>query len=102
MSLIARFVEERLNRFFGQTEPFNEQPREIFAIERRGERKLRIVEFDIGQLNDSVGNLLIPVPLAALNHADGEPMKRDVENVLALLAAKPGRQAAKFVMPFKK
>ena len=70
----------------GTLELLDQQPREVLAVERGGQREHRVVEADVLELHDRVGDLRRPVAAAALDHADGKAVQRDVEDVPAAAA----------------
>ena len=82
---------------FSDDESIRQQLRKIIAIERRGEREHRVVEADVLELDDRIGNLAGPVAAAALDHADRETVQRDIEDV-APLALEPSGHAAELIM----
>ena len=79
--------------------PLDQQPREVLAVEGGREREHRVVEADVLQLHDRVGDFAAPIAAAALDHADGKAVQRDVEDVPAA-AAEPGGQPAQLVVLF--
>ena len=81
----------------GDAEPLDQQPREILAVEGGDQREHRVVEADVLQLHDRVGDLGGPVAAAALDHADGKAVQRDVEDVSAR-PLEPGGQPAELVV----
>ena len=92
--------EKPLHGIGRHLELLNEQPREIRAVEGGGEGELRIDEADAFELDDGVGDFLRPVFARRLDHADGEAVQRDVEDVSAL-AREPRGQAAQLVVMFE-
>ena len=70
----------------GTPKLLDQQPREVVAVERRRQREHRVVEADVLQLHDRVGDFLRPVAAAALDHADRKAVQRDVEDVPAAAA----------------
>ena len=83
----------------GTLKPLDQQPREILAVEGGREREHRVVEADVLQLDDRVGDFAAPIAAAALDHADGKAVQGDVEDMSAA-AAEPGGQPAEFVVMF--
>ena len=64
---------------------------------RGGQREHRVVEADVLELHDRIGDLAGPIPPAALDHADRKAVQRDIEDVPAG-PAEPGGHAAELVM----
>lgn len=102
MRLFARFVEESDDGLFGYVEFLDEKTREVFPIESGGKGELGIVELDARELDDLFGDLFAPVAFAALDHSHGEPVKRDVEDMLSAVSTEPCGESAEFIVSFEK
>ena len=98
--LIARAASKKPFTFSAGTRNRSiKQLREILAVEGGFEREHRVVEADVLELHDRVGDFGRPVAAAAFDHADGKAVQRDIEDMPAL-AMKPRGQPAEFVMLF--
>ena len=73
---------------------------EINPVKGGFKRKLRIIKYDILELNNGIHNNAVPVFAACLYHAVRKPVKRDIKDVP--FALKPGGKPAQFIMMFKK
>ena len=76
---LAGRVEKSMYRLRGNLELLDQELGKILAIERSGEREHRVIEPNVVELHDAVGDLFSPVPSATLHHAVGEPVERDIE-----------------------
>ena len=81
-------------------EVVREEADEVVAVERGGEREHRVIEPDVFELHDRVGDFLRPVAAAAFDHAVGEAVERDIEDVAAG-PLEPGGHAAELVVLFE-
>ncbi len=70
---------------------------EVGPVEGRREGKLGVVEPDALELDDGLRDVRRPVLAAGLDHADGEAVERDVEDVPAF-PLEPRRHAAEVVV----
>ena len=90
-------VEEPLHHVVFDAEFLDHNPRKIFPIERRPQRKLRVLESNALQLHNRVGDFLRPILSATLFHPEREAVQRDIENV-PVFPLEPGGHAAQLVM----
>jgi protein SCO1/2 len=91
------FIEEGLDDTRLELELLDQQFGEVLSIECCGEREHRVVEPDVLELHNRIGDFTGPVAAAALDHADREAMQRDIEDV-PTRPFEPGSHSAQFVM----
>ena len=91
--------EELVDHGGGHTEPLLEDTDEILLAEGGGQGKLRVVEDDVRQFHDGITDGPAPVLAAGLDHAVGESVQADIEDVPA--APEPGRQSAQAGVVFE-
>jgi len=92
--------EEPFHRLGRHLEMRDQLAREVVAVEGGVDLELRVDEADALQLDDRVGDILVPILAHGLDHADGKAMQRDVEDMPAL-AREPRGKAAQLVMVFQ-
>jgi hypothetical protein len=68
-------VKELLHRTGRNTEAAGQEPREILAVEGRREREHRVIEADVLELHDRIGDLGRPEAPTALDHAVRKPVQ---------------------------
>ena len=93
-------LEKSVNALGGNVEFFDENTREIFAVECRLNIKFRIDEADVLELANRIRDFLAPVFAAGLNHAVRETVQGNVENVSAR-TLKIRRESAELVVVFQ-
>ncbi len=88
-----RGVEEPFDGLRRHAEALDQKAGEIRPVEGGPQREARVVEANVLQLHDGVGDLGRPIAAAALDHAHRKAVQGHVEQAAAA-AAEPGRQAA--------
>ncbi len=76
-------TEKPVDFFRGGLEAFDQEAAEVIDLKGAGYIKLGIVQTYPGELDDRIGDFLIPVFAAALLHPVGKSMERNIKNMPA-------------------